>query len=270
MAAKITGTLPMRAKAVPAQGNPGQSSAKPAVQINIATPAYRSTYAGVYMTSIFDLLGRKPANVGFSFSSVDYADIVMSRNYLISNFYYHKPDCDYLLFLDNDMGFKAELIAQMLALNQDVVGVIYPKRTLDLRQLQTSAGQDYDAAYAKACSFIGTPLPGHPILNGFAQVDRIGTGILLISRKAIDRMITTLPEIVDGDQIKGTPFASKFENFLTPFNKVVENGRELSEDFSFCHRWVKGCGGSIYANVNQPVKHVAEIVIETSYMASKG
>ena len=268
MAAKITGTLPIRAK--PAASVTAPQGGRTDVRINIATPAYRSSYAGVYMTSMVELLNSKPANVAFSFSTVDYADIVMSRNYLISNFYYNKPDADYLLFLDNDMGFRPGLIARMLALRQDVVGVIYPRRSLDLNHLHTNGDQPFDAAYAQACSFIGAPLPGHPVVNGFARVDRIGTGILLISRRAIDRMVATLPDIVDTTQVKGLPFASQFNRFLTPFNKVIENGLELSEDFSFCHRWVKRCGGEIHASVTDPVKHVAEIVIETSYMASKG
>lgn len=52
----------------------------------------------------------------FAFSEINYSDIVASRNFLISNFYYNKPDCDFLLFVDADMGFPPALILEMITL----------------------------------------------------------------------------------------------------------------------------------------------------------
>jgi hypothetical protein len=34
-----------------------------------------------------------------------------------------------------------------------------------------------------------------------------------------------------------------------------EYGFTLSEDISFCRRWIEGCGGEIWVNVAHPVTH---------------
>jgi hypothetical protein len=104
-----------------------------AAKINIATPAYGSSYAGIYVETFYNLMSSgSKNNCTFSFSAIDYADIVVARNYLISNFYYNLKDCSHILFIDDDMGFDASLVYQMLRLKKDIVGVVAPKRSINL------------------------------------------------------------------------------------------------------------------------------------------
>ena len=87
----------------------GSLSAPPTIKINIATPSYGSTYSGAYVRTLYKVLSTGPKNrVSYSFSDIDYADVVTARNYLISNFYFNKPDCSHILFIDDDMGFESE------------------------------------------------------------------------------------------------------------------------------------------------------------------
>lgn len=234
-------------------------------RINIATPCYGSQFSAAYVSSVFRLITKAPAGVSFTFTTIDYADVVVARNWLISTFYYKHTDCDYLLFLDDDMGFEPQLIGDMIALGKDVVGVVYAKRKVDLAKLHAAADDPFDIAYAKACEFIGAPVKGANVVNGFLPVTRIGTGILLISRKAVDRMIECLPDIVKTPSRSGLSFAAALPHYLTAFDKVTVGSAELSEDFSFCHRWVNDCGGEILANVTHRIKHVGELAVETSY-----
>ena len=97
-------------------------------------------------------------------------------------------------------------------------------------------------------------------------------GILhfLFSRYTIHKkIIKNCPNVIDLARYKKMPFGSKFKNFITPFNKIELEDRELSEDLSFAHRWRKICGGKIYANVSTDIEHVAEIVIKSKYLDLK-
>lgn len=233
-------------------------------KINIAIPSYGSKYSGAFVRSFYAILTMAPKEgVKFSFSEIDYPDIVTARNYLISNFYYNKTDCTHILFVDDDMGFDHRLIFDMLKLNKDVVGVIAPRRKLDLETLHHLSSEKFAKAYASACDFIGSP-KGNPD-NGFYQVNKCGTGILLISRDCISKMIAKCPDIVDQKRFKKNPFLKKFPSFLTPFNKIELEDAELSEDISFCYRWTNLCSGQIWANTSHKIQHVGEIVIESCY-----
>lgn len=236
------------------------------LKVNIATPAYRSQYAGEYVRSLYALLGSAAARgVRFSFSDIDYADVVTARNYLLSNFFFNRTDCSHVLFLDSDMGWQSELIHQMLALGEDLVGVIAPRRHIDLKRLHALSALPFEKAYAASLDFAGAPAAGAPARGGFREVEACGAGILLVSRRCVATMVERCPEILDLKRYRKMPFAGRFERFLTPFDKIRLEDRELSEDVSFCHRWRRQCGGRIYASVASPVRHVAELVLEGRY-----
>lgn len=235
--------------------------------IAIATPAYKGEFSTAYVRSLFMLLNAAPAmGLRFSFSEFDYADIVTSRNTLLSNFFYNMTNCSHLLFIDADMGFPSKLIGEMVALQEDVVGVVYPKRSIDLEKLHGLYADSYAKAYAKACRFIGSPKQPHPRNPGFRKVDSCGTGIMLISRECITLMLEHSPSILDTRRFKrwGMPWAATFSSFLTPFNKIELEDREFSEDLSFCRRWTEDCSGAIYANITHDIEHVGITTIKTS------
>ena len=233
-------------------------------KICIATPAYKSLYTGAYVESLFQLVDEaRKKGIGLAFAQVDIADIALARNYLVSRFYFDQPACTHLLFVDNDMGFPPELIMDMLAQDAGVVGVISPKRKIDLPKLHASSETPFHKAYAKACEFIGKK--ASPDERGpFIKVKQIGAGILLIKRETITTMLEKCPDISKSNKMKDFLFG-KISRYITPFNKVQLNEVELSEDFSFCHRWTEQCGGTIMASTSSPIKHVGELTIETKF-----
>jgi hypothetical protein len=235
-------------------------------RVYLATPAYGSTFSGEYVRSIFMLLRSKPKlSTEFLFYYFDYADVVTARNYLISDFYYHHPQCTHLLFVDDDMGFDASLIFEMLDLNEPVVGTIYTKRRVDLQKLHAAHDQPFETALARAMEFIGEERRPQERKGPFMSVERCGTGIMLISRACIDEMIRKLPDIVDTKRFKLMPFGERFTTFLTPFDKVRTDAVELSEDFSFCRRWVSDCGGKIWAHPSSNIRHVGPMTFAAKY-----
>ena len=234
-------------------------------KINIATPCYDDTYSGNYVSSLYHLiytLLRRQIIV--SHTGIDYADIVASRNYLLTNFYYGKPDCSHILFIDNDMGFPPELILDMLDLHKPVTGTLYPSRYIDLKALHQSS-DDFDTAMRQASRFVGEVHPSGQKRDKFIRMTRCGTGILLVSREAITEMIDCMPDIVLPARACQLPYPMPYPHFLCPFDKVEVDGRQLSEDFSFCHRWTEYCGGEIWAAPHHQISHTGRFVYEATH-----
>lgn len=235
-------------------------------RVYFATPAYGATFCGEYVRSMFALLTTTmKVPTDYSFHYFDYADVVTARNYLISDFYFNHAKSTHLLFVDDDMGFEPALIGQMLDLNEDLVGTIYPKRKIDLRKLHASGGLPFEKALARASEFIGDERTPQQRKSGFINVKQCGTGIMLISRGCVERMVQTLPALVDTVAVKRMPFADRFEKFITPFDKIRTGDFELSEDFSFCRRWVMDCGGTIWAHPGAGVRHVGQMTYGADY-----
>lgn len=220
----------------------------------------------IFTESLFRLTQAAPKlNIQMSMQSLDYADIEVVRNYLATNFYF-RSKASHMLFLDTDMGFSVELIRKMLALDKPVVGTVYPRRQPNLQKLYHSKADTFEAAYAEAAGFVGAPPKSAQSDGDFVKVSQVGTGVLMISRACLTTMMEKCPDIVHETRFKSHPaFGNKFDTVITPFDKLRFDDFELSEDLSFCRRWVKTCGGEIHACVSEPVKHQGQIVVESRY-----
>ena len=73
-----------------------------------------------------------------------------------------------------------------------------------------------------------------------------------------------------------TPEASKAENNGGFFDGTVtgffdpvfsaEMNRYLSEDLSFCDRWINQCGGEVWAKVDRKIGHIGMQMFAGNYM----
>ncbi len=167
------------------------------------------------------------------------------------------------------MGFPVELVKEMLELDEEVVGAIYPKREIDLRVLHSLNQLPYEQAYARALRFLGKPGAPHPRYPGFREVESIGAGILLISRRCIDRLIATDPSLcLPSSQ---NPFGyAELGGYLTVFDCLTENNQRFSEDLSFCYRWRRLCNGKIYAATHHNSIHVGQFHYESKWADVEG
>jgi hypothetical protein len=228
------------------------------VKIAISTPAYGEIFYTSYVESVLRLTrALEQRRWSYHFSSLSYADIVESRNYLITH-WYDKTNATHLLFVDADMGFDAQLVLDMVALDEPVVGVVAPKRQIDLDKLAklSAEGQPIDKAKAGAHTFIVHRKPGvKTSKSGFIEVNACGTGIMLVKRDCLTKMLSAMPELSDSKAAKTSPLATDLSRLIRAFDPLVVDGSRLSEDFSFCHRW-RQCDGQIWASVAHPITHV--------------
>ena len=250
-------------------------------KIVIATPAYGDMFFTPYVESVFKLTrALDKRHWSSEFSSVSYFDVAESRNLLLT-YWYDKTDASHLLFIDADMGFETQLIFDMIEFNKPVVGVIYPKKTIDLDRLATMVSSGQPAKRAKASSHdfvVRRPLPG-AARDGFIEVEGCGTGIFLIQRSCIDVMLQKLPEILDSRATKipdiinfgeGRRIPKAFDRSIRAFDFATVNGQRLTEDYSFCHRWRHQCGGEIWANTAYEIVHMGPHRFRARYSDALG
>jgi hypothetical protein len=232
-------------------------------KILIATPAYGEMFYAPYVRSIIGLQKLLSRNRWDStFATIAYADIVESRNFLLTHFF-DNTDATHLLFIDADMGYEAKLIDEMMRTDKPVVGVIAPKRQIDLNRLAELArkGETPQRAIARSHSFLFRPTKGRAASRppaGFVEVEGCGAGILLIKRDCVKTMLEKLPALSDTAAGKTSPLAlaRKLTRLIRAFDPLTVDGGRLSEDFSFCHRWRRLCGGEIWANISHEITHV--------------
>jgi len=167
-------------------------------------------------------------------------DIAEVRNVALTHWYDGMKMSSHLLMIDADMGFPPELIVDMLALNEPMVGAIYPKKSLEVEWAASGWGKDTNAGGK-----------GH-----FLKVRGLGMGCFLIRRDAIDRMVAELPDIIDTSFDADGAAQHPEGRLLRAFDPMRnEAGHRMSEDISFCHRWCS-IGGEVWGAGGYEMEHV--------------
>jgi hypothetical protein len=181
------------------------------------------------------------------------ADIAMVRGIAVTLWYDTVPT-SHLLFCDDDMGFEPQLILDMLALNEPLVGAVYPAR-----------GEKHPGYPI----WIGGPLPTEiPQDSTFLEVEFVGTGVMLIRRDVITGMLEKWPDMSDTRFHDHQPILADLgvNRIIRCFEQMdLPNRARVPEDYSFCLRH-RACGGKIFANINHNVIHIGKKAYAGSYL----
>jgi len=161
--------------------------------------------------------------------------ITRARNNIVANFL--STDATHLMFIDADIGFTGHDILKLLCDNQDVVGGLYPKKSLPTSYVVNN---------------LSRPLTVEDNPN-LVEVSNIGTGFMMIKRHVLERMIEHYSDLKINDNIKYLGENVKFLYALFD-TSVDENKNYLSEDWTFCQRW-RGMGGKIFADKSIKLDH---------------
>ena len=176
-------------------------------------------------------------------------DIVRARSQAV-HFALKREDWDYVLWIDSDTVFDPEIVPRMLATGHPVVGAPYPRKRIPARFPYKPLDESLQSG-------------GFNIVRDCIEVDYLGFGFMLTSRKALQSMVDWYREEdwytlqhPDGDL---EDVVGLFKQIVVP--RTSPSGRKardlLSEDYSFCHRW-RAIGGKVqmYVGEGAPLGHV--------------
>lgn len=215
----------------------------------VATPMYGGQCLGVYAKSIADLMAlftRAQIDVGLYYQFNE-SLIPRARNYCADAFM--RSDATHLLFLDADIGFNAQDVLAMLAMQSedspyDVLGAPYPKKCISWEKIKMAVDKGFgDDDPENLSNFVGDYVfnPKHagsiPI-DSPTEVLELGTGFMMIKRSTLEKFQESFPEYMyKPDHIREEHFDGSreicqfFQAEIDPKSK-----RYLSEDYWFCQK----------------------------------
>ena len=246
----------------------------------VATPMYGGHCLGMYMKSCLDLQGmcqQYGIQIRFSFIFNE-SLITRARNYLVDEFL--RSDMTHLLFLDADIHFDPRDVIAMLAMDKEVIGAPYPKKSIKWGSVITAVKRNLDAiAAAKAAGVPEDKIPkeitpgelekvtGDYVFNAVAgtgqfsvgeplEVMELGTGFMMVKKEVFPKFQEAYPELkykpdhVGQANFDGTRYIHAFFDTIIDRQSARSEApghseRYLSEDYMFCQLWRK-IGGKIF------------------------
>lgn len=228
--------------------------------VTIATPMYGGVCHGAYLKSIISLISVLSKN-GYLVNYIDLSNeslITRARNTLTELFL--RSGNDYLLFIDSDQGFNADGVLKMIQEDVDIIGAAVPMKGINWESVKKAVLEEkedlskhtaiYNVNISKEQK---EAIRSNPL--SIAEVDYIGTGLMLIKRDVFQTLKEYTPSY-KSDQLKtGT---IEYGQTIYDFWRTeidAESNRLLSEDYNFCKMW-KNLGGKIYVAPYVKVTHV--------------
>lgn len=255
---------------IPVQGkNPVlQKVAPQKVKLIIGTPCYGGMVTEGYMQSMFALVSESMSR-GLPLMLVTLSNeslITRGRNEIVNTFL--KSDATHLMFIDADISFKPNDVFNMLQANVDVVAGSYPLKTVNWEGLQKAVKDGKsgieDLHKAAFHTVINVAKPSKEkvgtsetvqVSNGITEVYDVGTGFMLMKRSVLEEMVKSYPETrYYYDRDLTLPLAER-ERYALFDTMIDDDGRYLSEDYTFCRRWQK-LGGKVHLDVRVMLNHI--------------
>lgn len=219
----------------------------------VATPMYGGQCHGLYMKACLDLQGfcmQYGIEIRFSFLFNE-SLITRARNYLADEFL--RSGYTHLLFLDSDIQFNPEDILTLLALDRDIIGGPYPKKSINWHNVADAARKNPSMEPAElehlTGHFVFNPVPGTTQfkITEPLEVLEIGTGFMMIKREVFEKFEKEYPQLkYRPDHIGQANFdGSRYIHAF--FDTVIDphSERYLSEDYMFC-QWARKIGVQVW------------------------
>ena len=227
--------------------------------ITLATPMYGGVCSGAFMKSVLQL-AQAVSNAGHQLNFIDLSNeslITRARNTLTEMFL--RSMSDYLLFIDADQGFDAQAVVRMINENVDLIGAAVPMKAINWARVKKAVLDGKENLDEHTAIFnVNMNKEQRKMLkenpNTIAEVDYMGTGLMLISRNVLETIKKDIKQYrCDQPQIGSIVFGDPIYDFWqTTIDE--QSDRLLSEDYQFCKLW-KESGGKIYLATYVRVSH---------------
>lgn len=236
----------------------------------IATPMYGGMNHGLYMKSCLDLqtiMMKYNIEVKFSFLFNE-SLITRARNYLVDEFL--RTDYTHMMFIDSDIHFDPNDVIALLALDKDVIGGPYPKKSINWGNVAETARRNPDLNPKELENLVGEYV--FNVVKGTQQfqvsdpleVMEIGTGHMMIKRQVFEKLAEAFPNIrykpdhVGQAHFDGSRYIhAYFDTVIDTKDSYIGGGsdRYLSEDYMFCQMWRK-IGGQVWLCPWMKTQHI--------------
>jgi hypothetical protein len=205
------------------------------LHIHIGIPCYGGMMSEPTVTSLLKFI-LMATRVGLNWSldtMVNESLITRGRNNLMAKMM-SNTSATHFMFIDADIRFEPDSIFQMLVYEKEVIGGLYPKKSIPT-------------------NYVINLLPQTQIQGDVFTVDTMGTGFLLFKRDVYQKLCDAHPETKYVDDVG---LGKQYEPFMYAiFDVGIDHkGHYLSEDWMFCRRWQK-LGGQIWAHSKVLLNH---------------
>jgi hypothetical protein len=208
----------------------------------IGMPTYGGMMTTLTAKSLIDLnslMAQYGVEVKFSFL-MNESLIQRARNYITDEFL-NRSDCTHLMFIDADIVFNPQDIIAMLALDKEIVGGPYPKKSLDWNQLNKAIKKNPElppSEYEKLTgSIVFNPVGGTTkfSIQEPLEIMDLGTGFMLIRRDVLEKYQAAYPEKMYKPDHVGQAHFDGSREICAFFDCVIDpdSKRYLSEDYFF-------------------------------------
>ena len=219
----------------------------------VATPCYGGQCFGLYAKACLDLQAtciQYGMECRFSFIFNE-SLITRARNYLVDEFL--RSGCTHLLFIDSDIQFNPQDILALLALDKDIIGGPYPKKSINWSNIANAITRNsvVDGENVKlkdgfnpgvldgvTGDFVFNPVPGTTSFRVTEPVEvmEIGTGFMMIKREVFDKYAEEFPHLHYKPDHVGQANFDGSRYIHAYFDTVIDpkSHRYLSEDYMFC------------------------------------
>ena len=263
-------------------------------KVFIATPMYGGMANGLYVKSILDLqgmLGSYGIESRFSFLFNE-SLITRARNYLVDEFL--RSGFTHLLFIDSDIHFDPQDVLALLALDKDIIGAPYPKKSINWNNVANGLKKNPDVNPGELEKLTGdyvfNPVPGTTQFRVTEplEVMEIGTGFMMVKKAVFEKFKQAYPHLnykpdhvgqanFDGSRYIHAYFdtvidrgytvedvmhlvkeSSEGKDVKEVAQKILDtqaSDRYLSEDYMFCQYWRK-IGGQVWLCPWMKTQHV--------------
>ena len=169
--------------------------------------------------------------------------ITRARNYLVDEFL--RSGCTHLLFIESDIQFNPQDVLALLALDKDIIGGPYPKKSINWSNIvnavkRNADNKDFNPGMLDGVTgdFVFNPVPGTTSFKVTEPVEvmEIGTGFMMVKREVFEKYAEEYPHLhykpdhVGQANFDGTRYIhAYFDTVIDP-----QSHRYLSEDYMFC------------------------------------
>lgn len=240
----------------------------------VATPMYGGNCTGPYMKACLDLNTtciKYGVEVQFYFLFNE-SLITRARNYLADEFL--RSSATHLLFIDSDIDFNPMDVLALLALDKDIIGGPYPKKTIAWEKIHDAVKLNVVKNPLDLDKFVGdyvfnvAPGTKEISLHEPASVLELGTGFMMVKRDVFPKFQAAYPELMFKPDHNRTAAFDGSREICAFFDTVIDpvTKRYLSEDYMFC-QWARKIGIEIFLCPWMQLRHAGTYVFGGSLEA---